>query len=73
MPAQEGLRKPPLWGCMKESIVFHSVAEVIIQLKYCMQLLELHKKTCGLLGKGPEGGTAGGTKHLTCRVMWVPR
>lgn len=51
----------------------YSIAEVIItQLKYCMWLWELHfikKKKCGLLGKDPEGGTAGSAKHVPCRVM----
>jgi len=43
MTTQEGLRKPPILDCMKRSIVFHCIVEVIVMgIKQHTQLRELH-------------------------------
>lgn len=56
---------------MKGSVVFCCVADIIIaQLKYCVPLEgALHKNTCGLLKRDPEGGASENAKHPIHRVV----
>lgn len=62
-------KKTTWFGCLKRNTVYHCIAEVIItQAEVLYAALEIALK---LLGKDPEGGTAGGAKHLTCRVVLI--